>query len=303
MQHAIRVIMFSLPIELSLAGKCRQGEQQTFDEFSDSSPRGASGVPEPLVAAPRPADNRSMHPTRSTVILGAALAASLAVNAIALWPHGEPVAQPAPSTRRVPSAPKKHAEADPAAQLRACEDRLKARQAKDALRSLAAGLRASRDGKAEEAVDDEDRDGVRCRIAEQQMRDRWREKEKETLANVRKSLSDAAGVEDSTVQDAKRIAKSLGSSAADRERLAERYRPLRKSRMTEILAAIETDRPDYGAAQAAFRGLWRDEDRLVSEIYGPSAGERFAADADEGRLGVLMIIAAMSGGPLPESVF
>jgi hypothetical protein len=193
--------------------------------------------------------------------------------------------------------------ADPAASLRACEDRLKARQARVALRSLAAGLRASRDAKPEKSGDDGDLDDVLCRIAKQQMRDRWREKEKETLANVRKSLADAAGLEDSMANDAKRFAESLDSSAADRDRLTERYRPLRSARMTEILSAIETDRPDYDAARGAFRGLWEDEDRLISEIYGPAAGERFAADAEEGRLGVLMIIAAMSGQPLPDAVF
>jgi hypothetical protein len=295
--------MFSLPIELSLAGKCRQGEQQTFDEFSDSSPRCASGVPDPLVAAPRPADNRSMHPTRSTVILGVALVASLAVNAIALWPDEEPVAAKPPAPRRAIESPKAKPGASPAEELRKCEDRLKARQAKDALRSLAAGLRASRDGASGKARGKDDLDDLRCRIAEQQMRDRWKEKEKGTIADLRKSLANAAEQERNAASEARRFADSLDSSAADRERLAERYRPVRIARMAEIAAAIGAEPVDYGAATEAVKGLWADEDRLIGDIYGAAAAERFAADADEGRLTVLSIISAMSGGPLPDGVF
>jgi hypothetical protein len=244
-----------------------------------------------------------MRPTPSQVFLGTALAASLAVNAVALWPADEPTAAKPPTPRRAAEAPKARPDAAVARDLRTCEDRLKARQAKDALRSLADGLRASRDEKPDNAVDDGELDDVRCRIAEQQLRDRWREKEKETLANVRKSLSDAEEQERNAVNDAERFAESLGSSAADRDRLTERYRPLRSARMAEILDAIDEAPVDYGAARGAFRDLWEDEDRLISEIYGPAAGERFAADAEEGRLGVLMIIAAMSGGEMPDGVF
>jgi hypothetical protein len=73
--------------------------------------------------------------------------------------------------------------------------------------------------------------------------------------------------------------------------------------MAEILAAIRADAVDYDAARAALRGLWEDEDHLIAEIYGAAAAKRFAADAEEGRLSVLAIIAAMSGGEFPNSVF
>ncbi|MCK9460915.1 MAG: hypothetical protein M0R80_14855 [Proteobacteria bacterium] len=244
-----------------------------------------------------------MHPTRSTVILGVALAASLAVNAIALWPTEKPAARRGPPPSRAVEAPKAKPSASPAEELRKCEDRLKARQAKDALRSLAEALRVSRDGASGKARGKDDLDDLRCRIAEQQMRDRWREKKKETLADVRKSLSNAEEQERNAASEARRFADSLDSSAADRERLAERYRPVRIARMAEIAAAIGAEPVDYGAATEAVKGLWVDEDRLIGEIYGAAAAERFAADADEGRLTVLSIISAMSGGPLPDSVF
>jgi hypothetical protein len=244
-----------------------------------------------------------MRPTPSHVFLATALIASLAVNAIALWPAEEPAPNREPPVRRAAAFPKERSTANPAAELRACEDRLEARQAKDALRSLADGLRASRDEKPDKSGDDGDLDDVRCRIAEKQLRDRWREKEKETLANVRKSLSDPEEQERNAVDEAARYAKSLGLDAADRERLTERYRPLRMARMAEILDAIRVEPVDYAAARAAFRGLCRDEDRLISELYGPDAAGRLAADAEEGRLAVLMIIAAMSGQPLPDAVF
>jgi hypothetical protein len=243
-----------------------------------------------------------MRPTPLHVFLGIALAASLAVNAILLWPTEKPAAAKAPPARRAAESSKAKPEANPVQELRACEDRLKARQAKDALRSLAAGLRASLDEKPEGANDDGARGEMRCRIAEQQLRDRWREKEKETIANVRKSLSNPQDVENSTVGDGGRYAKSLGLDETERERFIDRYRPIRSARSAEIDAALGAEPVDYARVEAGFRGLCADEDRLISELYGREASERFAADAEEGRLGVLMIIAAWSGGEFPESV-
>lgn len=241
-----------------------------------------------------------MHPTRSTVILGVALVASLAVNAIALWPDGEPVAQPAPSARRVPAAPRKHAEADPAATLRACEERLKARQAKDALRSLAAGLRASRDGASGKVRGKDDLDDLRCRIAEKQMRDRWREKKEETLANVRKSLADSEGQARNAIDDAERIAKSLDLSASETDRFTERFRPLRLETVGALSAALEKDPVDYTAAQDVMRRNFGEEIRLLAELFGDATAERYAADAEEGELTVLTMISAMGDLPLPD---
>jgi len=255
------------------------------------------------VGAQHRIDNRPMRPTPSHVFLAIALVASLAVNAITLWPSAEPAAAKGPSPRRAVESPKVKPAASPAEELRACEDRLKARQAKDALRSLAEGLRASRDGASGKARDKDDLDDIRCRIAEKQMRDRWREKEKETLANVRKSLADAEEQERNAVDEAARYAKSLGLDAADRDRLTERYRPLRLARMEEVLAAIDGEPVDYEAARAAFRGLCGDEDRLISDLFGPDAAKRLATDAEEGRLTVLTIIAAMSGGEFPDEVY
>jgi hypothetical protein len=243
-----------------------------------------------------------MRINRVHVLLATALVASLAVNAFALWPREEPAARTAPSALRPATSAKPRPTADPAASLRACERRLEARQARDALRSLADGLRAERADRAPAAAEREPAE-LRCRIAEQQLRDRWREKAKETIADLRKSLADAAEQERNAVSEAKRFADRLGSSAADRDRLGERYRPVRIARMAEIAAAIGAEPVDYAAATAAVRGLWHDEDRLISEIYGAADGERFAADAEEGRLGVLMIIAALSGGEMPEGVF
>jgi len=244
-----------------------------------------------------------MRPTPSHVFLGIALAASLAVNAIVLWPAEEPAAAKAPPPKGATAAQRAQPSADPAVSLRTCEDRLKARQAKDALRSLAAGLRASLDEKTDGARGDGAKGEMRCRIAEQQLRDRWREKEKETIANVRKSLSNAQDVENSTVGDGGRYAKSLGLDEAERERFIDRYRPIRSARSAEIDAALGAEPVDFARVEAGFRGLCADEDRLISELYGRDAADRFAADAEEGRLGVLMIIAAWSGGEMPDGVY
>jgi len=244
-----------------------------------------------------------MRPTPSHVFLGTALAASLAVNAVALWPTDEPAAKREPQVPRAAQQHKARDDAASAAEIRACEERLKARQAKDALRSLAAGLRASRDGSTGEPDDRGDIAALRCRLAEQQVRDRWREKEKETLANVRKSLGNPQDVENSTVGDGGRYAKSLGLTEAERERFIDRYRPIRRARSAEIDAALGVEPIDYAAVEAGFLGLCRDEDRLISELFGPAAAERFAADAEEGRIAVLMIIAAWSGGAFPDAVY
>jgi hypothetical protein len=244
-----------------------------------------------------------MRPTPSHVFLGAALAASLAVNAVVLWGGAEPAAAKPLPPRRAAEAARARPKTDPAVELRACEDRLKARQAKDALRSLAAGLRATLDEKSEGADDDGAGGEMRCRIAEQQLRDRWREKERETIANVRKSLSNPQDVENSTVGDGGRYAKTLGLRDSERERFIDRYRPIRRDRSAEIDAALGKEPVDFAAVERGFRGLCADEDRLISELYGRGAADRFAADAEEGRLGVLMILAAWSGGAMPESVF
>jgi hypothetical protein len=245
-----------------------------------------------------------MRPTPSHLFLGAALAASLAGNAYALWPRDDDGSHHRPPAPRAAPTPKARPVADPAAELRACEDRLKARQAKDALRSLAAGLRASR---ATTGGDGDEASGsaaeLRCRIAEKQLRDRWREKEKETIADLRASLAKAAEQERNAASEARRFADSLGARPADRDRLVERYRPLRLARMAEIAAAIGAEPVDWDAATAAVRGLWADEDRLIADLFGTDAAGRFAADAEEGRLAVLMIAAALGGGPWPDAVF
>ena len=83
--------------------------------------------------------------------------------------------------------------------------------------------------------------------------------------------------------------------------LAERYLPLRRDRMARILGAIEKEPVDYEAARAEMRGLYADEDRLIAGLFGRGKADSFAADAEEGRLTVLTIIAALGGLPLPDS--
>ena len=241
---------------------------------------------------------------RTSLLLGAALAASLAVNAYALWPRETPAAarQAVPPREEVPSrAPRDEKAAADA--LRRCEARLKARQATEALRSLADGIRGSRaEGRDDAAGDDPERpEALLCRIAEKQLRDRWREKEKETLADVRRDLADPEKTARDAAADAKRYADKLGATDAQRDLLAERYLPLRRDRMARLLGAIEREPVDYEAARAEMQGLYADEDRLIAELFGKGKADGFAADAEEGRLTVLTVIAALGGLPLPDS--
>ncbi len=239
---------------------------------------------------------------RTNLLLGAALAASLAVNAYALWPRERPAgAHGAPAPREVKPAEVGRAKKAGDEALRACEARLKAKQATAALRSLADGIRGARAPALDEAADGERPNARACRIAEKQLRDRWREKEKETLADVRRDLADPEKTARDAAADAKRYADELGATDAQRDLLAERYLPLRRDRMARILGAIEKEPVDYEAARAEMRGLYADEDRLIAELFGRGKADSFAADAEEGRLTVLTIIAALGGLPLPDS--
>jgi hypothetical protein len=241
-----------------------------------------------------------MRVTPSHVFLGVALAASLAVNAVALWPGADPAERRAPPPRRAIEAPKAKPAASPAEELRACEDRLKARQAKDALRSLAAGLRASRDEKPEGKGEDREHAEILCRIAEKQMRDRWRDKAKETLEGTRNSLADAAAVERNAVKDAAAIAKDLGLSASETDRFTERFRTVRLESVRAANVALGKDPVDYAAMQDAVRRNFKEEVRLLAEMFGDATAERYAASTEEGELTVLAIIAAIGGLPLPD---
>jgi hypothetical protein len=240
---------------------------------------------------------------RTKTLLGAALVASLALNAYALWPRERPAAaHGASAPREEKPAPEPRAGRTEAEALRTCEARLKAKQATEALRSLADGIRGSRAADDDERAEAERPSALRCRIAEKQLRDRWREKEEETLADVRESLSDAKRTARDAAADAERYAERLGATGAQRERFAERYLPIRRDRMARILAAIEKAPVDYAAALAEMKGLYADEDALVADLFGRGKADAFAADAEEGRLTVLTIIAALGALPLPDGV-
>ncbi len=167
---------------------------------------------------------------------------------------------------------------------------------------LAARAAASMRASADEGADAEpDLQTVLCRIAESSTRGAWLEKRAEILRSVRQGLADPGEQERDARDVAGRLARAAGAEDPGAAALESRYREVRAERLAAVQAAIDEPTVDYGAVLETTRGLFADEDRLVSEMFGSEALDRVRAAERESRLVVIAIVATLGGLPWEEA--
>jgi hypothetical protein len=141
-----------------------------------------------------------------------------------------------------------------------------------------------------------------CRFGFEELRRDWKNRQAQTVDGLIKSLSDRDKQAKDLQNEVDRFAGALDLSAADRERLATHYGPLRNRRIAAVLQALDRQPPDHRAVFDQARGLVADQDRLIRELFGSDKVAPFRAAELRSRTIILAILATHADLPWDDTI-
>jgi hypothetical protein len=137
---------------------------------------------------------------------------------------------------------------------------------------------------------------VLCDVAEQQAREHWAAHRADILASVR----DVGKPEWATKESKKHandLAKDLGLSPRDEDRVARAYADLWAKHGSTFQRALAADPTDWTALMDIVRAWWREEDAMIERTLGAAARSEYRVLDLRSRTTILAILAALADKP------
>jgi hypothetical protein len=139
-------------------------------------------------------------------------------------------------------------------------------------------------------------------VALQHLRHEWERSRGPLVDFLKAATTDPKAREAMLNQDLNELAVALQLDASQRAAFAASDTPLRNARLDAMAAQLALPDPDFNRIFEEARGVFADDDHVVTSMYGAASADLYRATQLESRTTVLAILATLANQPWDKNL-